>query len=166
MAFLNKIILGVTGTWEGWVPTATDLYLRGNNIMNWKDFSSSHALVFASGEINGFPGANFDLRSQTAKNLSGFSKINFQIRQRTSIQEVPIGGGKYFLFFLKNFSTTDDRLLLSSYQLDYPMGAQGEKIDKTFSFPFTYNATGFLQFRKASASDNCSIDAIYRIWLS
>ncbi len=34
-------IFGVTGTWEGYVPTVNDLYLRGNQLVPWRAISSA-----------------------------------------------------------------------------------------------------------------------------
>lgn len=42
-------IFGVTGTWEGYVPTVNDLYLYGNQLTEWKKSSS---VLFEAGQIN------------------------------------------------------------------------------------------------------------------
>lgn len=41
-------IFGVTGTWEGYVPTVNDLYLYGNQLTEWKKSSS---VLFEAGQI-------------------------------------------------------------------------------------------------------------------
>lgn len=43
---------GLVGTFEGYVPTPTDLYLRGNNISGWGDSFSSHDVSFDTGQIS------------------------------------------------------------------------------------------------------------------
>lgn len=42
-------IFGVTGTWEGYVPTVNDLYLRGNQVIPWNKSSNA---AFESDQIN------------------------------------------------------------------------------------------------------------------
>ncbi len=42
-------IFGVTGTWEGYVPTVNDLYLYGNQLTEWKKSSS---VLFEAGQIS------------------------------------------------------------------------------------------------------------------
>ena len=75
-------IFGITGTFEGWVPTATDLYLRGNNPAG---FTLSNA-SFQTGEIMSTVDAyNMTLKFGKAYNLSGYSKINIQYMSVKSI---------------------------------------------------------------------------------
>lgn len=74
-------VAGVVGTFEGYVPTATDLYLRGNNIKYFGAATSGDSyVVFDSGQItlkNGGSGGN---RTITANNISftGYNYINFE----------------------------------------------------------------------------------------
>lgn len=71
-------IFGVTGSWEGYVPTVTDLYLRGNNIAG---FSSDHPdkVFFQSGQIYLsnviFSYSNYILTSNRAFTLRGHSRF-------------------------------------------------------------------------------------------
>lgn len=67
---------GVIGTWEGYVPTATDLYLRGNNVAG---FRTDQYAVFDAGQItfkSGGGGGNRSLYGNV--NLTGYNYINFE----------------------------------------------------------------------------------------
>lgn len=44
-------LCGVTGTFEGYVPGATDLYSYGNNIANFTKYSATNAIKFDTGQI-------------------------------------------------------------------------------------------------------------------
>jgi hypothetical protein len=42
---------GIVGTFEGWVPGATDLYSYGNNVANFTKASATNAIKFDTGQI-------------------------------------------------------------------------------------------------------------------
>lgn len=68
--------MGITGTWEGYVPSATDLYLRGNNTAN---FTGSN-FTFESGGIHHGTGTSVaNLVTGKLYNLSSYNYLNFQI---------------------------------------------------------------------------------------
>ncbi|MBS6955572.1 MAG: hypothetical protein KH230_20345 [Enterocloster asparagiformis] len=68
--------MGITGIWEGYVPTSTDLYIRGNNAAN---FTANFNISFESGGIlntgNGMP----ILTSGKSYNYSGYKYLKTQI---------------------------------------------------------------------------------------
>lgn len=66
--------MGVTGTWEGWVPTATDLYLRGNNIAAWVSPNSS--ATFESGGIMVRRRSTLTIETAKSYNLTPYTKLN------------------------------------------------------------------------------------------
>lgn len=68
-------VAGVVGTFEGYVPTATDLYLRGNNIRGW----TCGAASFDTGQITLLPvtGRTHYLYVNNL-NLTGYSWLNVQ----------------------------------------------------------------------------------------
>jgi hypothetical protein len=68
---------GVVGTFEGYVPTSTDLYLRGNNIGGWTINSSGGGTL----ESGGMRMLNKKLYVNTTNqyNLSGFNYLNLEI---------------------------------------------------------------------------------------
>lgn len=66
---------GVVGTWEGYVPIITDLYIRGNNVKNWGGVNTDR-IIFDAGQmtITGSP----TIRSADNINLVGFNYLNIQ----------------------------------------------------------------------------------------
>lgn len=74
----NILLLGITGTWEGWVPTATDLYLRGNNPGGW--VRSSYAEFLSGGILLDLTG-NKDsgsIKTDTIYNLAPYNYLNIE----------------------------------------------------------------------------------------
>ena len=77
-------IFGVTGTFEGYVPTASDLYLRGNNVAN-VSIISKYDYRFESGSIymlsqvgnNVYPWT-IAPRIVVQKDLTGFNYVNVE----------------------------------------------------------------------------------------
>lgn len=68
--------MGLTGTFEGWVPTATDIYLRGYSSVSFSKYSTYEYPLFESGQIT--------LGSSTSAimaslNLTSFTRVNFEI---------------------------------------------------------------------------------------
>ena len=68
--------MGLTGTFEGYVPMATDLYLRGKSLVGFSKYSNYDYPVFDSGQLtlNAWNNA-----MQASVNLTGFSHVNFEI---------------------------------------------------------------------------------------
>lgn len=67
---------GVIGTFEGYVPTATDLYLRGHNVAG---FRTDQYAVFDAGQITisyGGGGGNRSIYGNV--NFTGYNYINFE----------------------------------------------------------------------------------------
>ena len=65
-------IFGVTGTWEGYVPTVNDLYLYGNQLTEWNKSSN---VVFEAGQINISEGW---IETVYNMNLVGKAQLNIQ----------------------------------------------------------------------------------------
>lgn len=72
----SLFFLGITGTWEGYVPTPTDLYLRGNNVAN---FTASYQISFESGGILNPGSPSPKLISGKSYNYSGYRYLKVQI---------------------------------------------------------------------------------------
>lgn len=73
---------GVVGTWEGWVPTATDLYLRGNNIRGWsvvKDASLDAGQISVTGN---------DFSVQTTFSMVGQNQLNIEGYHSTGVSVI------------------------------------------------------------------------------
>lgn len=76
---------GVTGTFEGYVPTATDWYLRGNNIAGFTKMFGT--VIFEEGMIT----VNNDAEISTSKeyDLSGFSRLNVECNATANVGTSP-----------------------------------------------------------------------------
>lgn len=68
---------GVVGTWEGYVPTATDLYLRGNNAAGFVDLGTNGTIQFESGQIT-FTGVAATKGVSVLRDLNGYSYISIE----------------------------------------------------------------------------------------
>lgn len=67
---------GTTGTFEGYVPTATDLYLRGSNIVGLTVNSNYESLD--SGQITVKDDVNHTSITSMSTNLTGYTRLNIQ----------------------------------------------------------------------------------------
>lgn len=79
-------IWGVVGTFEGYVPTATDLYLRGNNIAGWTIVEGITGSRFDSGMISivspapgEHTGGRFSIQTGRTYNWAGFTYLNVEV---------------------------------------------------------------------------------------
>lgn len=72
-------ILGITGTWEGWVITANDLYSYGNNFGN---LIHGRSIIEESGMITvryGSTSTGTSLVSQKQYSLAGYTKLSMLV---------------------------------------------------------------------------------------
>lgn len=144
--------MGLTGTFEGYVPMATDLYLRGNNLYNWATTSTSSAdgVHFETGQITIDDGNTKNLYSGRSANLAGFSRICLEgwIRNSNTFAQT------LNLRITNSSGIGGD--VLSSIRIDASQTAANPV------FNFNLGATKYLNFeflRRLSG-------VIYRIWLS
>uniref|UniRef100_UPI003569CB41 hypothetical protein n=1 Tax=Hungatella hathewayi TaxID=154046 RepID=UPI003569CB41 len=72
----------VDGTFEGYVPTPTDLYVRGNNVIGFSKTTSYDLPNFESGQLTI---ASLTSGMEANINLTGFSRINFEIRKTNEL---------------------------------------------------------------------------------
>lgn len=79
-------IWGVVGTFEGYVPTSTDLYLRGNNIAGWTIVEGRTGSRFDSGMISivspapgEHTGGRFSIQTGRTYNWAGFTYLNVEV---------------------------------------------------------------------------------------
>lgn len=88
-------ILGITGTWEGYVAAATDLYYMGQNPAGFSrlNLNSSSEVKFESNQITLKGVYNYYLATQKAYNLTGYSKIIIEGSLKGSGQVCTIYGG-------------------------------------------------------------------------
>ena len=79
-------IWGVVGTFEGYVPTATDLYLRGNNVAGWTIKEGVGGSCFDTGMISivspapgEHTGGRFSIQTGRTYNWAGFNYLNVEV---------------------------------------------------------------------------------------
>lgn len=70
-------IFGVTGTWEGWVATATDLYKNGVNSASFAAIGT-HTIFESNSIICDSTRYSLYIRAAKTYNLSAYSKINIE----------------------------------------------------------------------------------------
>lgn len=153
--------MGITGTWEGYVPTATDLYLRGNNIAGWS--SNRGDARFDSGQItfdklSVTPLKNsgiFTIATGKSYNLNGYSKINIQVYDLMVRSD-----GTPYIHFMCGMQN------LASISIN-----SGEEYTQTFSFDISkWDMTGLITFEVYTYNNHNgwsgSKGIIYHIWLS
>ena len=140
--------LGVTGTWEGWVPSANDLYLRGNNIAGW---TNANGTSFQSGAIYAYGSPVVSLRMGKSMDFSPYSRLNieFYVQDYNNVQ------GK-LRFRLNASNNSSNNILASVDHVNKPANATVSMnistINKTFA-PYIHILADFT-------------GQIFRIWLS
>ena len=107
-------ILGVTGSWEGWVPTATDLYLRGNNIAGFTANNSSCTFEAGGIKLTGTNNNGINITSAGNLNYVPYNYLNIQgyFEKRTRIQ--PLERNVRFHFYTTIFGESPATLISES----------------------------------------------------
>lgn len=149
-------IFGVTGTHSGYVPTATDLYLRGTNNAGFTNNNNSN-VTFESGAIY-IKGTNAYLKGSKAYDLSPYSKLNIEYMAES-------GTKTYDRFFLRDSS---------SNFIGKAVVSRNANVTRTVQIDISnenYTAVLYVEVASISGSDGTgtvgNITAqIYRIWLS
>ena len=133
-------IMNLTGTFEGYVPVATDLYLRGNNIANlstrWNARLDSGQISLSCIASNN----SFGVETTTPINLTGFNYLNIE-------KNIPY-----------NYSRCNLYLLAESSSTRFIDNISGSGVI-SFDISTANLVTGF---RVQGSADG----AIYRIWFS
>ncbi|MFT4005903.1 MAG: hypothetical protein QM683_09805 [Lacrimispora sp.] len=142
----GAVVGGVTGTFEGYVPTATDLYLRGNNVKNFVTSNSAY-VSFEAGQIS-LPNKDMNInyiQSGVSVSLVGFSYVNIQYvctaKASSYVAWIRVGMG-------------EDTTLDTSYV------SAGDDTTKSI------NVTGYQTSGNLRISMTKWAGYIYRIWLS
>lgn len=133
-------IMNLTGTFEGYVPVATDLYLRGNNIANlstrWNARLDSGQISLSCIASNN----SFGVETTTPINLTGFNYLNIE-------KNIPYNYSRCNLYLLAENSST--RFI--------------DNISGSGVISFDISTANLVTgFRVQGSADG----AIYRIWLS
>lgn len=75
-------VAGIVGTFEGYVPTVTDLYLRGNNFAGFRsyywDTRDAPGITFDSGQITVVANSASYTSALAAINTTGFNYVNME----------------------------------------------------------------------------------------
>lgn len=133
---------GTVGTFQGYVPTATDLYLRGNNIKDWVKVGTTGAVTFDAGQIT----VNYNVSIKAKFNTTGFSRINIE------------GYGVQPVNATKSIGLYDDTGAMITYN-DLISQAAG-------NYTTYFNLQGLYKDIYWELHFNYMYPAIYRIWLS
>ena len=84
----RAVVGGITGTFQGYVPDATDLYLRGNNIRNW---AGTGGVTFDSGQITISSGtAGRSVKISANIQLAGVQYFNVEMNVTTSYSDAHV----------------------------------------------------------------------------
>lgn len=121
---------GVVGAFEGYVPTATDLYLRGNNVAGW--VANTSGLTLDAGQITILSsGASNSMYTNNSYNMTGYTKFNIE----TNIVQIDAGQVYFSVLFRLSSSSfitigtiyspsTGSQVLsfdLSAFQANHPL---------------------------------------------
>lgn len=127
---------GVVGTFEGYVPTVTDLYLRGNNLANFRQHNTGE-MRFDSGQISIVTNADADVLFTA--NFTGYNWIN--------IEGYTSNTGSMKNILITGIGSVNPNTGAGNYTVSINISARQQSGDFWFH---TSNLVG----------------AIYRIWLS
>lgn len=144
--------MGLTGTFEGYVPIPQDLYLRGNNIAGFQHYGNEGKVNFDSGQIT----ITTEYANSVASIAATFSIVGYNYLNIESyvvgLGSTSGGGRGIYLYYLKPPYTS-----IAFVGVDWQ--ATG---NKTFSLNIgAYNISS--NFRLEISHGNINI---YRIWLS
>lgn len=80
----GETVLGRKGTFEGWVPEPTDLYLRGNNTAGFDKEYAGDTINFHTGMMSfkGDNASNNGIITSNNYNLSGYTRIEIECKYR------------------------------------------------------------------------------------
>lgn len=134
---------GTVGTFEGYVPTATDLYLRGNNIAGWvRDGTNYGNVSFDAGQMT----IAYNTQIKAKFNTTGFSRLNIE---GYGVQ--PVNATKGIAFYDEYKNVVGNNNLLSQAAGNYTTYFSLEALNKDAYWSLYF---GYMY------------PAVYRIWLS
>lgn len=142
----NGNIYAVTGTWEGYVPVATDLYLRGNapNLQRYSTWGEGE-VIFDSGQITILPGSEkIGFVTKTAVNMAGYTKIIVEGNWNAYVSNSSYNHHPRFKAELVNSPTDSSttRYLQLAYQ---DFGSRSDTITWT-SYTFSFSAQSVTKY--------------------
>lgn len=156
-------IFAVTGTWEGYVAEATDLYYRGiaQNIQQYSGYGDS--VIFDNGQIT-IPQntSGFGFVTKTAVNMTGYTKIIVEGNWRAYVSnsgynQHPIliaelvnsatdnVSTKYLTLATQDYGTRSDTITWTSYTFTFTAQSVSKYIRLLFKNEATYGKySGFI----------------------
>lgn len=136
--------MNLIGTFEGYVPTPSDLYLRGNNIAG---FESNGSTIIDSGQITlKSDNASSATRTANVVNLTGFSYLN--------VEFFKTNGKVGFINFYAGEAIARNEIAAGNFTGTTSFNLSGLQLATRISLGFGYIGT------------TSSYGAVYRIWLS
>ncbi len=141
-------IFGVMGIAEGYFPTATDLYLRGNNIKSFRRLSGTESSAsFDTGQIT--ISSFVQIGTDVTVNFTGYSRINIQ-------GKIDITSG----------SQSSSIRLIDYDSLGLLATVVWDSSPSAADYSKSIDITAFQYDRKVRLEFSGAKGAIYRIWLS
>ena len=148
MVVIKQLLnMNLIGTFEGYVPTAADLYLRGQNIANFTRYMNYGFPVFDAGQLT-LTAENEQHAMQANFSLIGYSRLNFELYKTGWL-----GSSPYHSIAIQNTSGN----LSASVDLDSALNVQQTVSIDISALNISGNmAITFMRWK----------GYIYRIWLS
>lgn len=156
------VVGGVTGTWSGYVASATDLYLRGNNVKGW---TNRGACTFESGAIYvSNAGVSEGVSANLNINFSAYTKFNVEVmitytsfyHNKAHLELNNSSGSNVYYKFgdIGNTLNTNVTVSFDISTINQTIGTAN------LSFPGASTSSG------AESSNSGPVLQVYRIWLS
>lgn len=156
------VVGGVTGTWSGYVASATDLYLRGNNVKGW---TNRGACTFESGAIYvSNAGVSEGVISTLNMDLSAYTRFNVELmitytsfyHNKAHLELDNTNGSNIYYKFVDIGNTLNTNVTAS-----FDISTINQTIKTVaLSFPGASTSSG------TESSNSGPVLQVYRIWLS
>lgn len=145
MVVIKQLLnMNLIGTFEGYVPTPTDLYLRGNNPAG---FESNGNTIVDSGQITlKSDNASYAISTANVVNLTGFSHLNVEFYKTN--------GKAGFVNFRAGESNARNEIATGSFTGTTSFNLSGLQLATRIVLAFGY------------IGSTSAYGAVYRIWLS
>lgn len=122
--------MGITGTWEGYVPTATDLYYKGVNPLVFTNISDSETEVkFETTYIYMRSTTQYGnaiyLKASKTFNFAAYTKITFEL----TVTEKGYSGYPPFVLLNRDNKNVDNKLMEVSFGDSLTLGNKTVTID-------------------------------------
>lgn len=163
-------VIGITGTWEGYITGAADLYNKGNNAKGiyMDTTSSSFHLDFLTDRMQlrmDFVSASTYLGARlvnnTAINCTGYSKLNVHIQAVTDTNGSSSTYPESVYLYLRRGKEESSSNVIANSSSFADFGG-----NSTLSLPFTYSGNVYVDIDFSMYTKRRRNVQIDRIWLS